>query len=49
MDTNVEKKWHRWVAIAVALLMLATLAVPVNVAKASAATTNLQNPRTTSD
>ena len=46
---SVEKKWHRWIAVAVALLMLVTLAVPMNVAKASAATTNLQNPRTASD
>lgn len=49
LNMSVEKKWHRWIAIAVALLMLVTLAMPMNVSKASAATTNLQNPRTASD
>ena len=49
MNTSVKKKWHRWIAVVVALLMLVTLAVPMNVARASAATTNLQNPRTASD
>ena len=49
LNMSVEKKWHRWIAIAIALLMLVTLAMPMNVSKVSAATTNLQNPRTASD
>ncbi|WP_415930197.1 leucine-rich repeat protein, partial [Zhenpiania hominis] len=37
LNMSVEKKWHRWVAIAIALLMLATLVAPMNVQQSSAA------------
>ena len=46
LDTSVEQKWHRWVAIVVALLMLVTLAVPMNVSRVSA-DSGLRNPRIT--
>lgn len=46
LNMSVEKKWHRWIAIAIALLMLVTLAIPMNVTKASA-DSGLRNPRIT--
>ena len=46
LNMSVEKKWHRWVAVAVALLMLATLVMPMNVSRASA-DSGLRNPRIT--
>lgn len=45
---SVEKKWYRWIAIAIALLMLVTLVVPMNVSKASA-DSGLMNPRISED
>lgn len=48
MNTNVKQKWNRWIAVAVALLMLATLVMPMNVATASA-NSKLKNPTLTSN
>ena len=48
LNMSVEKKWHRWVAVAVALLMLATLVMPTNVSRASA-DSGLRNPRIAED
>ena len=44
-----QKKKNRLIVLAVCLLMLATLVMPMNVEKASAATADLQNPRTALD
>ena len=44
-----QKKRNRLISLAVCLLMLGTLMVPLNVQEVSAATTDLQNPRTASD
>lgn len=48
LNMSVEKKWYRWVAVAIALLMLVTLAVPMNVSRVSA-DSGLSNPRIAED
>ena len=44
-----QRKRNRLIALVVCLLMLGTLIVPMNVQKADAATTNLENPRIAAD